>query len=114
MNSRKSLYDINSFYNKKAVLKAGYKGMRYCVKMSEDEENGKRLCVTVWSEPFCFEKTPDDYKTVKYFAYEESGLDEAYDWLCETYEQRKEEWEYAEKFPLEAAKKMGMIGEKDD
>ena len=31
MNKRQSFYDVSSFYNKKAVLKCSFKGMRYQV-----------------------------------------------------------------------------------
>ena len=109
MNSRKSLYDVNSFYNKKAVLKASFKGMRYQVEKVEDEENSARLRATVWSEPFCFEKTPDNYKQTKEFACEESGLDDAYNWICERYDSDKDKWEHAMRFPLDTAKAMGII-----
>ena len=39
MNTRKSLYDIKSFYNKKAVLKASFQGMRYQLEQYRDPEN---------------------------------------------------------------------------
>lgn len=96
MNTRKSLYDVKSFYNKKAVLKASFRGMRYQVEQFlESEESDKTLRATVWPEPFCFEKTADEKKTVQEFPYTEEGLDQVYDWLCQTYEQRQEEWEQA-------------------
>lgn len=98
MNTRKSLYDVKSFYDKKAVLKAGYEGMRYQIEQAEE---GRCLLVTVWPEPFCFEKTAEDKKTKKQFAYSEQGLDEAYEWLCDKYEEEKVRWEHARDFPLD-------------
>lgn len=92
MNKRKTLYDIKSFYNKKAVLKASFQGMRYQVEQHSKSEEEKALRVTVWPEPFCFEKTPEDRKTIREFSYSEEGLDQAYDWLCRTYEERQGEW----------------------
>lgn len=109
MNSRKSFYDVNSFYNRKAKLKASFEGMRYQVEGIEDEENGKRLRVSIWSEPFCFEKTPDEYKKVKEFNYDEAGLDAAYEWVCENYDNDKKRWEHAKRFPLDVAGEMGLI-----
>ena len=38
MNSRSSFYDIKSFYNKNARLKASYKGMRYQVEQAVAEQ----------------------------------------------------------------------------
>ncbi len=100
MNSRKSLYDVASFYDKKAKLKASYEGMRYQVEqVAEGEE--KRLRATVWPEPFCFEKTSEEQKEAKEFAYAEEGLDQAYQWLCDKYQEEKSRWEHARDYPLE-------------
>ncbi|WP_455056449.1 hypothetical protein [Jutongia sp.] len=95
MNTRKSLYDIKSFYNKKAVLKASFQGMRYQLEQYKNPENEDAepvLRATIWPEPFSFEKTDPDKKTIRDFVYTEEGLDEAYDWLCQIYEERSEEW----------------------
>lgn len=100
MNTRKSLYDVKSFYKKKAVLKASFEGMRYQVQRIEQDEE-EALLATVWPEPFCFEKTPEDKKDAKRFSYSEEGLDEVYQWLCEKYEQEKERWEHARDFPMD-------------
>lgn len=102
MNKRKSLYDVKSFYNKKAVLKASYGGMRYQVEQVEDGEK-KALQATIWPEPFCFEQTVETEKERKQFPYTEEGLDEVYDWLCERYEAEQERFEHARDFPLDGA-----------
>jgi hypothetical protein len=94
MNTRKSLYDVKSFYNKKAVLKASFGGMRYQIEQQAEEEE-KYLLVTIWPEPFCFEKTPEENKQRQQFDYSEDGLDTAYQWLCSQYEEQKERWENA-------------------
>lgn len=96
----KSLYDVKSFYDKGAVLKASYQGMRYQVeRVTVDEE--KHLKATVWPEPFCFEKTADDKKRTKEFVYSEEGLDILHQWLMDTYEEEKDKWEHARDFPLD-------------
>lgn len=109
MNSRKSFYDIKSFYNKKAKLKAGFKGMRYQVEQTGDSDGVMHLKASVWPEPFCYEKTPDRYKLSQEFAYNESGLDDAYNWICTCYENDTRRWEHALKFPLDSAREMGII-----
>ena len=113
MNSRSSFYDIKSFYNKNARLKASYKGMRYQVEQAvaeqEDGSSGKKLKAYVWPEPFCFEKTPDQYKHTMEFEYSENGLDAAYKWVCGCYLDNQEKWEYAMNFPMESAKDMGLM-----
>lgn len=101
MNTRKSLYDIKSFYNKKAVLKSSFRGMRYQVEQVAISDTEKVLRATVWPEPFSYEKTEEEKKTPKEFSYDEEGLDQAYDWLCEEYEKRMEEWTEAMEHPFQ-------------
>ena len=110
MNKRNSFYDIKSFYNKKAKLKASFKGMRYQVEQAGDEESGKKLRATIWLEPFSFEKTPDDYKEVYEFSYDEEGLDKAYEKVCSRYDEDVCKWTYAKDNPIDMAKKMGVMG----
>lgn len=105
MNGRKTFYDIASFYKNKAVLAASYCGMRYQVMQTELEEE-KVLSAAVWPEPFCFEKTPEEKKTEKQFAFTEDGLDEAYEWICSQYETRKQEWESAGSVPVMEAERV--------
>lgn len=100
MNTRKSLYDVKSFYSKKAVLKASFEGMRYQVEQAE-EDGEKYLRATIWPEPFCFEKTAEEKKQFQQFTYSEEGLDEVYQWLCDKYEEEMERWEHARDFPLD-------------
>lgn len=106
MNTRQSFYDVKSFYNKKAKLKASFKGMRYQVEQSVDDENNQKLRACVWPEPFCYEKTPDKFKTTKDFEYSEQGLDLVYEWICTCYDSDINRWEHAMNFPLESAKQM--------
>ena len=101
MNQRNTLYDIKSFYNKKAVLKASFQGMRYQVEPYQETEEEKALRATIWPEPFCFEKTPEEKKTVREFPYSEEGLDQVYDWLCRIYDERQEEWTQVRDNPYE-------------
>ena len=109
MNNRKSFYDVSSFYNKKAILKCSFKGMRYQVQGVSKEDDEKVLQADVWPEPFCYEETPLDFHTVKEFEYSEDGLDKVYGWICEQYEARKDEWDFALKNPLDKAKQMGLM-----
>ena len=110
MNKRQSFYDVSSFYNKKAVLKCSFKGMRYQVEGISKDDDVKVLQADVWQEPFCYEKTPLEFHMTKEFEYSENGLDEVYEWICSQYESRKEEWDFALKNPLDKARQMGIIG----
>lgn len=96
MNDRKSLYDIAEFYRKKAVLNASYQGMRYQVRRKtwmEGEEEKSCLLATVWPEPYCYDKTPEEKREAREFPYEEESLDQVYEWLCERYESKRDYWE---------------------
>ena len=93
MNNRKSFYDVSSFYNKKAILKCSFKGMRYQVQGVSKEDDEKVL----------------QADNIKEFEYSENGLDEVYEWICEQYEARKDEWDFALKNPLDKAKQMGLM-----
>lgn len=100
MNSRQSLYDVASFYDKRAKLKASFGGMRYQVEQAECGEE-KKLRATVWPEPFCYERTAEEKREVKLFDYTEEGLDDVYRWLCDKYEEERPRWEHARDFPFE-------------
>lgn len=103
MNDRKSFYDIASFYNQKAVLAASYQGMRYQLKKSENPEKDGEvyLSAVIWPEPFSFEKTPEERKEYRSFPYTEEGLDEAYEWICNQYDEKREMWEHVRDHPME-------------
>ena len=83
-------------------LKAGgvqsgdHKGMRYRMirkKGGEGEED--QLLAWVWQEPFAFDATPDEEKTMKAFPFTEEGREAAIEWIRTQYEERKEKWESA-------------------
>ncbi len=96
MNDRKSLYDIAEFYRKKAVLNASYQGMRYQVRRKtwmEGEQEQNCLLATVWPEPYCYDKTPEEKREAREFPYEEESLDQIHAWLCERYEADRDYWE---------------------
>ena len=89
---------ISLNFIKKLEYTGGYQGMRYMLrKESRDEDTV--LTAYAWPEPFCFEKTDPDKKTIRDFVYTEEGLDEAYDWLCQIYEERSGEWSEARDNP---------------
>ena len=75
-------------------------------RLAEDEELPKEkeievLEVVCWKEPFSYECTPEDKKTVKHFPFSEEGRVEGIKWLEQEYESRKEEWRAAMKWDWE-------------
>lgn len=79
------MIDKDHFLNLNILKKEDYtgsmEGMRYRLIKEEDEAGSAKLHVTVWPEPFCFDKTPEEQKTSEDFAFDEGGKMEAADWL---------------------------------
>ena len=71
---------------KKEDFSGSHKGIRFMLHQ-ETADEGKKLKVYLWSEPFGFDATPDENKQSKLFDFSEEGLDEAINWLNENYEQ---------------------------
>lgn len=74
---------------KKEPYSGCHNGMRYYMKATDDKTE---FTVTVYPEPWCFEKTPDEMKESKTFPIDEKGMDSAIEWLFETYENKKDFW----------------------
>lgn len=55
------------------------------------------LHVWVYPEPWCFEQTSDDVKTLKDFPFTGEGLDESLEWISQEFEERKDYWMQMEK-----------------
>ncbi len=62
-----------------------HKGMRFMLhkEIAGDE---KKLKVYIWSEPFCFDATPDEKKISELFDFSEDGMAAALEWMNERYE----------------------------
>lgn len=79
------------FY-KKSCFTGSYKGMRYRIeKSSEDEQD----CFLVYAfpGPYNFDSTADDTKIKSTFPFDSEGLGAVCDWLNETYSAHLSVWE---------------------
>ena len=72
-------------YIKKEELTGSDTGMRYMLK-----KRGDVIEVTVWPEPYCYAKTPEDKKVRTEVALSKEGVEEARCWLNEQHEKMKE------------------------
>ena len=79
---------------KKEPFSGSHHGMRYYMCADENKEN---FIVTVYPEPWSFEKTPDAEKQSVSFPISEEGMDQAIIWLFDIYESQKERWHTAAK-----------------
>lgn len=81
-------------YLKKSEYTGCYQGMRYRLEgISADE--GKKLKVTLWPEPFNFFKTAPEKKRSNEFTFSEEGIVSAVAWMNERFEQDHDKWEYS-------------------
>lgn len=74
-------------YIKKEELTGSDTGMRYMLKKSGDS-----IAVTIWPEPYCYAKTPEDKKIRIQVSLTKEGVEEARLWLNEQHEKIKELW----------------------
>lgn len=80
--------EFNYFnYIKKEELIGSDTGMRYMLKKSGDS-----IMVTIWPEPYCYAKTPEDKKICKEVPLTREGVEEARIWLNEQHDQIKQLW----------------------
>ncbi len=97
------MIDKNSFHILNFVKKEEYSGsmdgMRYMIKRvpGEGEEAADRIRVTIWPEPLGLFSTPDELKTVEFFALDEDGISDVADWLNSQYFDRQPEWDAAKR-----------------
>lgn len=74
-------------YIKKEELTGSDTGMRYMLKKSGDS-----IVVTIWPEPYCYAKTPEEKKIRTEFLLSKDGVEEARCWLNEQHDKIKELW----------------------
>lgn len=93
------MIDKNSIhlnFIKKEPQTGSYRGMRYRFIKGKNEE-GDCIDVTIWPEPLCFVKTPDDQKETKQFPLTQEGKDNAVEWMNGQYEASPQRWGLAKK-----------------
>lgn len=83
-------------YVKKEEYCGSMDGMRYMLK-KKDVEDGSRLEVVIWPEPFCYAKTEEEKKQRYEFEFTAEGVSQAADWLNSQYTEQKALWELSKK-----------------
>jgi len=85
-------------YLKKTEYTGSHQGMRYRLE-GVSAEDGKKLKVTVWPEPFNFFSTPEEQKESALFEFHEDGIADAIAWMnnClfegyDKYQKASEKW----------------------
>ena len=67
-------------YLKKTEYTGSHEGMRYRLESISAEE-GKRLYVSVWPEPFNYFRTPEELKQHETFEFSDDGITDAIAWM---------------------------------
>lgn len=81
-------------YLKKTEFTGSHQGMRYRLE-GVSSEDGKKLKVTVWPEPFNFFMTPAEEKESAEFSFDEDGVLDAVAWMNDRLFEEKDKWENA-------------------
>lgn len=76
---------INFNFFKKEIFHGSLQGMRYQVGKGGEDKDNPMLVAYTWPEPYCFEKTSEEKKEYKEFAFSKEGRDEVIDWLNEQF-----------------------------
>ena len=87
------------FYKKEAFT-GSFQGMRYRIAKADDS-----LSVTIWPEPFCFEKTPDSEKQTEIFPFSEEGLCQVTEYLNTQHDAQLPRWKNAPFWVIREEKK---------
>ena len=77
---------------KKEPFSGSHHGMRYYLRTE-----GDTLSAFLYPEPWSFERTPEEEKEKKDFPFTQDGLNAAVDWLNAIYEERRVQFNKAEK-----------------
>ena len=85
-------HDILSMeYLKKTEFTGSHQGMRYRLE-GISAEDGKRLKVTIWPEPFNFFNTPAEENESREFSFDEDGVTDAVAWMNDRLFEEKDRW----------------------
>ncbi len=79
-----------SFY-KKSPYTGSIKGMRYYIEKTTENDTDV-FCVHIFPGPLCFEKTADELKQSRTFAFSEESMVLIADCINEQYAQREDYW----------------------
>ena len=86
-------------YVKKEEYTASMDGMRYMLK-KKDTDEGAKLEVIIWPQPYCYAKTPEEKKQRTTFEFSPAGVEKAADWLNEQYTLQRPLWELSKKLNI--------------
>lgn len=90
-----AFYKTKDSWGKEVPFYGSYNGMRYKIEhIKADEEAGivESLRGWIFPEPKCFDETDDELKESKDFPFTNEGIDEACQWLNDSYESKADYW----------------------
>ena len=81
---------------KKEPFSGSHQGMRYLLA-ADNGRDSTTFTAYVYPEPWCFEASPEEDKTLREFPFTPEGVEEAIRWLNASYEEKREYWKECEK-----------------
>ena len=89
----KENFNILHFVQKKEDYTGSMDGMRYMLRSISKEE----MTVYIWPEPYAFAKTDKELITEKNFPLTEEGIEEARNYLNDSFVAQRQLWEMSKK-----------------
>lgn len=94
------MLDVKDFmpidFLKKERFTGSHRGMRFSMeKVAGEGEEGPRLGVCVWPEPYGYDATPDSEKETILLDFDGDGLAKGVEWLNGQYEAQAGRWKAA-------------------
>ena len=83
---------LSTKFLKKETFSGSHNGMRYTIKKTDEG-----MIVYVYAEPWAFEITKEEDRLIKNFDFSDDGVNEAIEWLNETYTANRRFWDDASK-----------------
>lgn len=80
-------------YLKKEKFTGSHQGMRFRMEKAElDGEERPKLKVAVWPEPYGYDATPQEEKTVTLLEFDADGIAKGVEWINEQFESQQLRW----------------------
>ncbi|MBS5282392.1 MAG: hypothetical protein KHY46_00720 [Clostridiales bacterium] len=76
---------------KKEKFTGSHQGMRFRMEKTDLEE-GTKLLVTIWPEPYGYDATPEEERTSLLLSFDADGIAKGVDWINEQFEQQQARW----------------------
>lgn len=89
------MLDLKDFmpvnFLKKEKFTGSHKGMRFRME-KQDLEEGTKLKVSVWPEPYSYDATAEEERESLLLSFDEDGIAQGVDWINRQFEEQQPRW----------------------